>query len=230
MSASGQSNQFDVAKATTEIDAFFTKYQQSTGGTTKTLTAPTAAGKVYEAWVLIKVIEGLESEGYQTTLQGSANAQLRSSPGPIRSTYAHFDLARPGEPSLEVWTDVEFLTYSHADRGSPQPSKGDFHELDVLVVNAGVGPGWPAHSDVVIGVECKATPYTKALLRAILGVRRELSLLAPTVSTGFKTWPRDKVPADPASCLLTYCTDAKINQYDSSGMTFGIDFIHDGGP
>lgn len=230
MSAGQPKQQYDVATAKTDIDNFFRKYAQAGGATMKSFAAVKSSGKVYEAWVLTKVVEGLESEGYTATLQGpSGTVQLHSTPGPIKSGYAYFELDHATEPALEIWTDIEFLTLSHDDRKPQQPSRGDYHELDVLVVPAGAKDR-PPHGDIVIGVECKATPYTKGLLRAILGVRRELSLLQSPQATRFAKWPRSTVPADPASCLLTYCTDKKIKQLDSAGDTFGIDFIHDGGP
>jgi hypothetical protein len=123
---------------------------------------------------------------------------------------------------------VEFLTLSHDARGAPPLSNGDYHELDILVVEYDAA-NRPGHDQVVIGIECKNTPYTKDLLRAILGVRRELSLLRPRpgVRTPFTSWPRRQVPAYPPSCLLTYCTSAAILNYDAPGETFGIDFVHE---
>ena len=45
--------------------------------------------------------------------------------------------------------------------------------------------------------------------------------------TNFKVWPRTRVPANPASCLLVYSTDAAVNDYAAPGQMFGIDFIHE---
>jgi hypothetical protein len=190
-----------------------------------------AAGKTYEAWVLCKLLERLQAdERYTVTLPASATVTLRSSHGGIDPAYPGFKLTKPGEPTLEVWTDVEFMTYSYSDRGSPRkPERGDFHELDVLVVPEGC-TGRPKHSDVRIGVECKHTAYSKELLRAILGVRRELSLLVQAQPTGFGKWPRKEVPAHPPSCLLVYSTSPKVSLYSTPGWTFGINFIREDAP
>jgi len=76
-------------------------------------------------------------------------------------------------------------------------------------------------------VECKNTGYTKDLLKSILGIRRELSLLRDDQRTRFSKWPRRLVPADPPSCLLVYSTDSAVLDYASPGEVFGIDFVHE---
>jgi hypothetical protein len=84
----------------------------------------------------------------------------------------------------------------------------------------------PRHDQVEIGVECKDTGDQKQLLRGILGVRRELSLLRDDIATGFVRWPRTVVPADPPSCLLVYSSDRKVLDYTEPGRVFGVDFHH----
>src|SRR5207248_2691578 len=122
--------------------------------------------------------------------------------------------------------DVEFVAMSYARRAQGASlSRGDYHELDIVVVPAGIG-GRPAHDELWLGVECKNTGYTKDLLRSILGVRRELSLLSHPRATRFSTWPRTAVPADPASCLLVYSSDAAVSSFADPGEVFGIDFVH----
>jgi hypothetical protein len=86
--------------------------------------------------------------------------------------------------------------------------------------------GRPRPAELLLAVECKATTYEKSLLREILGVRRELSLLTDSTPTSFTAWPRSDVPARPASCLLVYSTDSTVNQWQPAGDAFGIDFIH----
>ena len=87
--------------------------------------------------------------------------------------------------------------------------------------------GRPRHDSVWLGVECKNTGYQKGLLKEILGIRRELSLLSDNRSTKFSSWPRSLVPADPASCLLVYSTDADVMDYSAPGTVFGIDFVYE---
>jgi hypothetical protein len=108
----------------------------------------------------------------------------------------------------------------------PVEAKGDYHELDILVVGAGT-TGRPRHDQIWLGVECKNTGYEKGLLKEILGIRRELSLLTDWQPTKFARWPRASVRATPPSCLLVYSTDEDVADYSAPGNTFGIDFIHE---
>lgn len=134
------------------------------------------SGKLYEAHVLSLVIEALSlDEGYQVVLKNSSFLPLKSSPGPINTNYAYFELRKSGLLCAEIWTDVEFISLSYSQRGNTySPGRGDYHELDVIVASPGL-TGRPAHSDIWLGVECKNTGYTKGLLKEILGIRRELS-------------------------------------------------------
>jgi hypothetical protein len=115
---------------------------------------------------------------------------------------------------------------SHSLRPVALPlSSGDYHELDIIAVPAGMA-GRPPHASVFIGVECKNTGYTKDLLRFLLGVRRELSLLRDAQATCFTAWPRGTVPADPASCLMVYSTYPAVSSFQGPGGVFGVDFVH----
>jgi hypothetical protein len=186
-----------------------------------------SAGKLYEAYVLSRVVERLAlDEGYSLTLVGGTKIQLKSSPGPINRSYPRIELRRSGNCLAELWTDVEFLSLSYCTGGATILTRGDFHELDILIVNAGVS-GRPRYDDLWLGIECKNTGYEKGLLKEILGIRRELSLLSGPNSTRFRVWPRITVPADPASCLLVYSTDKDVADYAAPGRVFGIDFVHD---
>lgn len=212
----------------TRIDAILRRYQRTGGAAPSVLPPALTAGKLYEAWVVCRVLERLRiEEGYAIVLRRATRVTLKSAPGPINRTYPYFELTAAGSAGLELWTDVEFMALSHAQRGaSGPPLRGDYHELDVVVVEAGAS-GRPTHREILLGVEAKNTGYSKDLLRGILGVRRELSLLAAPTMTRFRRWPRAIVPADPASCLLVYATDPGVVRYAAPGAVFGIDFIHE---
>jgi hypothetical protein len=186
------------------------------------------SGKLYEAHVLSLVIEALSvHEGYSVVLRNSTLLPLKSAPGPINRNYAYFELRKNGALRAEIWTDVEFLSLSCQQRGKTiSPDKGDYHELDIIVAEPGLS-GRPRHSHIWLGVECKNTGYTKNLLKEILGIRRELSLLRDDQSTRFSVWPRKSVPADPPSCLMVYSTDQAVSGYSGPGQVFGIDFKHE---
>jgi hypothetical protein len=184
-------------------------------------------GKLYEAYVLSRTVAKLANdEGFTLILVGGSKLKLKSAPGAINRSYPHIELHRFGRCVAELWTDVEFLALSYSQGASGSPTKGSYHELDILVVDV-ASQGRPPHSAVWLGIECKNTSYQKGLLKEILGIRRELSLLADPKKTKFSSWPRALVPADPASCLVVFATDAAVLEYSAPGDVFGIDFIHE---
>lgn len=187
-----------------------------------------AAGKVYEAYVFSLFARDLVMrEGCTLRLNSGSKIQFKSSPGPINPSYPHVRVTRGNVRLGDIWTDVEFASYSYWQSGmSTPPTPGQFHELDLLLTVPN-STGRPTPDKILIGVECKDTIYRKSLLREILGVRRELSLLQPAKSTSFRFWPRATVPADPPSCLLVYASSPRINNYDSPGELFGIDFFYE---
>jgi hypothetical protein len=189
--------------------------------------ASVSAGKLYEAHVLSRVVERLAvDEGYSLTLVGGTRIQLKSAPGPINRNYPRIELQRSGKCIAELWTDVEFLSLSHCKRPGATVTKGCYHELDLVIVQAGLA-GRPRCDAIWLGVECKNTGYQKGLLKEILGIRRELSFVTDDRATNFRVWLRTRVPADPASCLLVYSTDKDVSDYAAPGLMFGIDFIHE---
>lgn len=209
------------------ITKAFQQYFGSSGRPVSSL-LPTivTAGKLYEAYILGIVAEHLtRDEGYNLTLKNGNQIALKSSPGPINRSYPMIEVRRSGSCVAEIWTDVEFLSLSASRSGGTGMNRGDYHELDIMMVDAGQN-GRPAHDRVWLGVECKNTGYNKGLLKEILGVRRELSYLQDPKSTRFRRWPRSSVPADPNSCLLVYATDKAVLEYQDPGQVFGIDFIH----
>jgi len=210
-----------------QLQKVFKDHLGASSATTQELVPQTAsAGKLYEAYVLSRVVERLVlDEGYSLRLVGGTKIQLKSAPGPINRNYPRIELWRSGNRLAELWTDVEFLSLSYSARGAVSPTKGDFHELDILIVDAGVS-GRPRHDQLWLGIECKNTGYEKGLLKEILGIRRELSLLSGPKNTQFQAWPRITVPADPPSCLLVFSTDVDVAEYAAPGEVFGIDFIH----
>jgi hypothetical protein len=214
-------------KIETLLRRFVTASSQS--AYSSVIPAAMTAGKLYEAHVLSKVIEALATrESYSIRLINGMFLPLKSAPGPINRSYAYFELRRSGSLRAEIWTDVEFLSFSCHQRGKRYlPDRGDYHELDIIVATAGIS-GRPQYSDIWLGVECKnPATYGKNLLKEILGIRRELSLLADARATRFTNWPRSIVPANPPSCLMVYTTDSSVTSYSGPGETFGIDFVYE---
>ncbi|MGC4850576.1 hypothetical protein ACLQ3F_25370 [Micromonospora sp. DT15] len=211
------------------IDAVMARYRHASVTSAGGLTLSMTPGKLYEAWVLSVILENLRThERYEVILVGSDKMRLRSSGGPIDRSFAHFELRKRSQLLLEVWTDIEILTLSHRlRRGELPPQRGDCHELDIVILPAGVKAGYPPHDLVRMAVECKNTAFQKHMMRAALGVRRELSYLTTPRPTSFSIWPRRDVAADPASVLAVYSTDPTVAEYDEAGQVFGVDFIHE---
>jgi hypothetical protein len=211
-----------------QLQDVFRRHLSASSAAIQGLVPPTVSGgKLYEAHVLSRVVESLAvRDGYSLTLTGGTKLQLKSAPGPINRSYPRIELHQSGNCVAELWTDIEFLSLSYCVSSARAVTKGDYHELDILVVDAGV-TGRPRFDAIWLGIECKNTGYEKGLLKEILGIRRELSLLDGARATKFSSWPRKSVPANPASCLLVYSTDPKVVDYSAPGITFGIDFEYE---
>lgn len=188
------------------------------------------AGKLYEAWVLTAYLASRRMAGQTVTFVPGAGGHptltLRAAGGPISVAYPHFELDGP-RGATDVWTDIWFRASSAEARHSlPGPeSAGDFHELDVVDTLRGT-VGKPVADDLLLGIECKARVYTKQLLREILGVRLELSVLVPAAGRGRPFQGRMHGLVAPEARLVVACTDASVHQYASPGRAFGVDFLH----
>ena len=190
-------------------------------------------GKMYEAWALANVLQHLRrKEGMLVKFVNSHSGKggLRASGGPIDRSFFHFRATSHGH-EFEIWTDIEFTTYSADARGSlpptGEPASEDRHELDIVMVHSANmrKPRYPRFDEIIWGVECKHTKFEKHMARAVLGVRRELSLLSPALHTGLPHWSTGTVPAHPPSILTVYSTSSNVESYKGAGKTFGIDFI-----
>jgi hypothetical protein len=187
------------------------------------------AGKLYEAYILGVVCRDLtKREGLRLRLVNGKKIALKSSRGPINTSYPHIRIFRGAFHIANLWTDVEFTSLSYGISGRVKPpDHGQYHELDIVMTPPSAS-GRPETEDIWLAIECKNTGYGKNLLREILGVRRELSYFHDTPHpTNFNTWPRSEVPAVPPSCLLVYSTDSRVSVYSSPGTVFGIDFMHE---
>ena len=154
---------------------------------------------------------------------------LKTGGGPINKNYPWIEVKKEGVLIGEIFTDIYFISMSYSlNQSNRKPTPGEYHELDIVMTKPR-GNGMPRHDEILIGVECKNTKkYRKSLLKEILGVRREMGLLAGTlVATEFSQWPSTTVPSSPPSCLLVYSTSNKVKNYSRPGETYGIDFIYE---
>ena len=214
-----------VQDAKNQIDAIFDTFRSAVSPGPSLIPHGITAGKLYEAWVLCDVLAHLRDvEGCQIELSEGTSVVLKGSPGPINPAYPYFRVEHPRLGTLGLWTDVEFTTLSYDQSRGPL-TRGDYHELDLVLVPDGA-VGRPAFTEIRLGVECKNTHFGKDLLRAALGVRRELSLLSEEQGTGFARWPTPEVPASPPSCFSVYSTGVAPGDFMSPATVFGVSFVH----
>jgi len=211
-----------------QIAAAFATYTKTSSSTASTLIPDDVkAGKLYEAHVLACLARDLTTlEGLDLLLVQGSKIVLKGSPGPINPAYPHIEVRRHGLHVADLWTDVEISTLSFEQSGLLVPALGHYHELDIVMVDAGT-TGRPKPRKLWLGVECKHTAYDKSLLRQILGVRRELSFLRGPQQSNFLKWPAALIPADPPSSLMVYCSSAAVLNYSAPGDVFGIHFVHE---
>lgn len=218
-----------------DLENEFKSYDKKITTSKTLLSGKLLTGKIYEAFVLLYIIKKivLLEKKFVVLFNNDDDLTLQSGPGDIHRSRPHFRIYasqehyRMSESSqeLELWTNVEFMTYSFKLSKRPDISQGDYHELDIAILNPNVS-GKPSHTDIRIGVECKNTLFKKEHLRQLLGIRRELSMLSKPTATAFLTWPVTEVNADPPSVLMAFGTDSKILNYRSPGKIFSIQLNH----
>lgn len=180
-------------------------------------------GKLYEAKVLAEIIENLVTkEGLQVSLQGSGNLVFKAKGGPVNRSFPYFKVWRDGQLFAELFNDVYFNTISSVSRGNRGNLKGDYHELDIALLQPGVS-NKPKPDEIYLAVECKNTGLSKKMIRELLGFRRELSYFQYFEKTKFNNWPEDYVNAKPASVHMLYISRNKhLNDYRKNCGIFGI--------
>lgn len=213
------------AKAKAALEAVFAALGHSLAAVPLAIRKPTA-GKVYEITVLAEVLVELRGRGFFLAFSNpGAKIELKGGPGMLDHNDPHFDVATTlgGKPIFEVFVSVEFRTMGSASAAKTDLS--DRHEIDIGVFDAG-SCAYPSHKQVALAVECKAvTPFTKALVRGVLGLRRELSLLSEPQPSKLamalgKSVP--VVPAEPASEVWLVASDSQVTSYKASPEHYGV--------
>jgi hypothetical protein len=214
-------------QAKAKFDGLIATLPQSGAAYSGSILTTVVPGKIYEAWTLGFLVQQLIAhEASTVTITNGSKLRLRSSGGGIDRGYTYLEVARPGRPTIELWTDIQFTSLSYHRRGMPQPlAPCDHHELDIVAVPVGTA-GRPRHDQILLGIECKHTPFAKHMARAALGVRRELSYLQGAAPTAFGSWLRASVPARPPSVLAVFSSDGGVTKYQPAGDEFGVDFYH----
>ncbi|WP_420963383.1 hypothetical protein [Brucella sp. IR073] len=225
------------ADAEASIKSLFDKYRIS-HSVIPTGKSSHVQGKVYELYVLTKVVEYLQTLGYKIDFSNPNRImKFKTKGGYLRSSDPHFEVSIPGnKPVFDIYVDVEFQTLgsskiSHS--GSFSADLSHHHEIDVGVYVYGLDNVRPRHDQVALAVECKAVvSLEKAVIRGMLGLRRELSLLDPEQASILTQSARyihngTDVPANPPSEVWLVSTDQAVKQYRNSPKVFGIECRHE---
>jgi hypothetical protein len=217
----------DRAAAIAAIQALFAKYRAARAGDIGLLQM-LSDGKLYEMYVLSDLVDELTSRGFKLSFVGTS-LKFKGSPGMIKTTDPHFEMKRPGSASVDyrIFVDIEFDTLGQNISGAMDDSRR--HEVDIVVTTA--TSGYPRHDEIVLGVECKCVAnFSKALVREVLGVRRELSYLTNPPRQSLLTQaggsPSIQVAANPPSEFRLAYIDPKGMNYEDSPRAFGVDLKH----
>lgn len=217
---------WNKATAKSEIRKFFKKH----GVSAKKAAASASDGKVYELYCLVQTLDWLKSEYPVTVRFVGSTVDFKASPGNIDRSKSYFEIAGGGH-TLELHTDIEIQTLGSALSGGTGDNSG-YHEIDLVLITPFVPNGQkPRHDQLSLGVECKAhANFGKGIVKQVLGVRRELSLLVQNtpcdLDTRFGSTTIRRMNAQPASLYWLAFTDSKGLNYSQSPAAFEIDFKH----
>ena len=186
--------------------------------------ASTAAGKIYELECLHEICRRLKASGtYSLAMAGGSKLRFRTKGGPIDRTYSRIEIRTGGAAVAELWTDLYFNTLS----SSHSTDNSHFHELDIAIVKPDIPEGRnPEHSDVMAACECKDPKFNKGMIRAILGLRRELSYLDYKERAVFLAELGPVVKSTPPSHVFLFCSDPTVANYTQSPAFFDICVEH----
>jgi hypothetical protein len=191
--------------------------------------------KAYELRALIAVMERLRAyrPSLSFTLIHGTSLRFREKGGPIdRTAWPYIRIDDRGATVGELWVDIECIAIS-AGRGAKGLTGhlyGKCHELDIVLVAPGTDDR-PEPSEVHLGVEAKHRPFNKALLKELLGVRREMTMRqqwrpARPKQAWFIWWSPMGLPANPPSGLVAFCSSDTIEKYTDPADFWGIHMEH----
>lgn len=185
--------------------------------------------KAYELSCVIETVKQLKTQdsGRAFVLVGGSSLTFRNKGGPIdRGVWPHVEVRSQGQAVAELWVDTEFTALSawQQRKTMSYPTYGLAHELDVILVEPQVS-GRPRPDQIYLGVEAKHREFSKALLKELLGVRREMCY-ANRGSNPFAWWePSGVLPARPASGLVLFCSGASVMRYTDPADFWGIHMV-----
>ncbi|MEP3635368.1 MAG: hypothetical protein ABJM82_16940 [Shimia thalassica] len=222
----------DQAEAKKAISTFFNTHKACM----KATLAKSTGGKIYELYCLARTLEWLRfTYGASIRLENGTVVNFKASPGNIDRSRSYFVVAKHGE-FFELHTDIQVQTLGASKTGG-WVGKSGYHEIDLVLIDPNVLDGdMPRHNEVALGVECKSNAkFEKGIVKQVLGIRRELSLLSrPTPSRLDRVFCPTKplggyspfVKADPASLYWLTYIDQSGDDYAGSPGYFSIEFKH----
>ena len=215
---------FDFVQAEKEIRDFFKQYG-------KCVNKPYNKGKIYELYCLSRVVEHLKKYGCNISISPRFRSiDFKASPGKIDRNKSYFTVHARNGVVFEVHTNIEIMTLgvapSHSNLGHQDLSA--YHEIDIVVIEQRSSER-PRYDQLILGVECKADAhFRKSILKQVLGVRRELSLLTkkslPSKLAQAVGKPSPEIRSAPNSEYWLAYTDPKGDNYQVSPATFDIKF------
>ena len=194
------------------------------------LTGAKLYDKAYELSSLIETLKALKSHIHGTvfTLMSGTHVRFRSKGGPInRGAWPFIEVRARHSVLAESWVDIECLALSAWKAGktiSGHPY-GLAHELDIVVVEPRAS-GRPAPDELYVGVEAKHRKFNKALLKELLGVRRETAFASSPGYNPFAWWAADFLPTDPPSGIVLFCSDNSVGKYTDPADYWGIHMVY----
>lgn len=212
---------FPFEDAKEQIDQLINAYQNSAGPDDE-CPIDTTKGRMYELVVLSYLIDHLVSRGFRFHFVGKV-LELKEKPSQIKPGDAHFEgVHRRTGQRVKVYTDVEVKGLGCVRGGATDLSA--YHEVDLVVVDPSTN-GRPDPDNVLLGVECKSGAFGKSIIKEVLGVKRELSLLAHDRPSTLSHISNGSVmvPSEPAIEFWLAHFDPKGQQYQDGPAFFGVD-------
>lgn len=220
----------DKAEAEKAITQYFAKHKACM----KATLVKSTGGKIYELYCLAKTLEWLRSTySVNIRLRNGSTVSFKASPGNVDRSKSYFVVSKNSK-WLELHTDIQVRTLG-ASMMTGSAGKSGYHEIDIVLIDPNVKDGhMPHHNQLVLGVECKShAKFEKGIVKQVLGIRRELSLLHKEQETMLESLmgPRSsmttstrRVRARPASLYWLTYVDPKGDEYSESPGIFSIEF------
>lgn len=187
--------------------------------------------KAYELSCLIETMRHLRGFTPSSSfhLIGGSKPKFRSKGGEIqRGVWPYIEMRVSSRVVAEIWVDIECLALSAWTLGKTpgNPPFGGAHELDVVLVHPNTS-GRPRPDNLALGIEAKHRPFNKALLKELLGVRRETGFAGHTSTNQFAWWrPDRRLPVHPLTGIVLFCSDSSVLSYNDPTEFWGIEMVH----